>query len=288
MASIKLQSSFSIDYFSFFTVAEFKERYLAGLPLPSSITDALIQFHLDSSISEVEKLFDIKYIKTYIIEEKDFNRDDWLQWNYVRTTFPLVHGVTLHGFLNTTKQITYPDTWLSIKTTNDNTNYSRRMSLVPTRNSAHSEALVFSGIVPQAHYFHSRKIPDYWNIEYITGWDNPPLELIDLLGKLTACKVLQIISDALMSGAVSQSVDQNGQSVFTSTGSNFGGLGQGISSKSISIDGLSQSYSSYVNGQTGIYGARMKQYMGDLDRKNQYSFFSRMNDLYGAVVMGVF
>ena len=63
MATITLQSSFKIDYFSFFTVQQFKERYLAGIPLPSSISDSVLQFYLDASISELETLFDLKFKK---------------------------------------------------------------------------------------------------------------------------------------------------------------------------------------------------------------------------------
>ena len=104
---------------------------------------------------------------------------------------------------------------------------------------------------------------------------------------LSAVKVLQKISDALMIGAVRRTVDQSGQTVLSGNGSSFGGVGLGISSKSISIDGLSQSTSTYVNGQTGIWGATLKQYADLLNPAQPGSLLSRLSDQYGAIVMGV-
>lgn len=287
MPQITFQSSFPIDYKSIISVRVFKERYFAGLPIPTSISNSVIQYHLETALSEIESLLSLKLAKQVIIEKKVFRKQNWWQWGYVKSTYPVVYPISLDGFLNTTKQITYPSDWLSTKSTNDNKFYHRRVNLVPTRNSAHSEAIVFAGIVPQAHYFHSSRIPDYWSLTYITGWDNPPLELVDVVCKLAAVKLLQIISDALMSGALVQTSDQNGNSILTSNGASFAGLGFGIASKSISIDGLSQSVSSYINGQTGAFGARLSQYTNDLDLNRPGSQLKVIYDQYGAIIMGV-
>jgi hypothetical protein len=133
----------------------------------------------------------------------------------------------------------------------------------------------------------SRNIPNYWNIEYVTGWHNPPEELLNAVGMLTAINVLQIISDALMAGTARMVQDSNGRTVLQTNGAMFGGIGLGMSSKSISLDGLSQSVSSFANGQTGIWGARLKQYQDQMNSVQPGSLMNRLIDQYGQFVLAV-
>lgn len=287
MPRITFQVIVGRDFTQVVSVNDLKSRYLSGIPLPDSITEETLSFFLSSATSELENYLQLKINKTIIEEDKDFHRDDWERWNFVKTTYPVVCPISLDGFLGTTKQIAYPSDWISAKRTNDGKWYSRVIYLVPNRNASHSEALIYSGLYPQTHYFGNRMIPHYWSVRYVTGWDTPPPEIIDTIGMLTSMKVLQIISDALMIGGLRRTVDQNGQQILSSNGTSFGGLGFGMSSKSISIDGLSQSYSSYVNGQTGVWGARLKQYSDMLNPASQGSLLNRLYDQYGAITMAV-
>ncbi len=266
---------------------DLKQRYLSGIPLPDSITESTLDFFIDSATNELENFLQLKINKTIIEESKDFHRDDWEKWGFVKCSYPVVCPISLDGFLGSTKQISYPHTWISAKRTNDNKWYSRMIYLVPNRNSSHPEALIYSGLYPQTHYFGNRMIPDYWTVKYVTGWDNPPVEILDTIGMLTSIRILQIISDALMIGQLRRTVDQNGQPTLASNGTMFGGVGFGLSSKSISIDGLSQSYSSYVNGQTGVWGARLKQYADMLNPASPGSLLRRLYDQYGSITMSV-
>jgi len=270
-----------------FTVQDLKDKYLAGLPIPDSITNDTLQFFVDASITEIESFLGLKISKQIIEESKDFFRDDWVQWGYVGTTYPVICPLSLLGFLGTVQQITYPTNWLSSKKTSDGKWYSRMIHIVPTANSTASEALIYSGIVPQIGYMGSKNIPNYWRIKYTTGWDKPPLDIINAIGMLSASKVLGVISDALMVGQVRQTVNAQGQTVLTNNGGQFQGMGLGIASKSISLDGLSQSTSSYVNGQTSVWGARLKQYADMLDCSKPGTLMSRLYDNYAALTMGV-
>lgn len=287
MPQLSLQVLIKKDYTSPFTVEDLKSKYLAGLPIPDSITNETLEFFVNASIEELESFLGVKFAKQTITETKDFYKDDWVQWGYLHTTYPVVVPIGLEGFLGSTKQVTYPQSWLSSRKTSDNKWFSRIIHLVPTANSTASEALIYSGVVPQVGYFGSRQIPNYWTIKYITGWDKLPLDIVNAIGMLSAAKVLQTISDALMVGSVRQTVNSQGQTVLTNSGGQFGGFGLGIASKSISIDGLSQSSSSYVNGQTGVWGARLKQYADMLDSSKPGSLLSRLYDQYAAITMGV-
>lgn len=266
---------------------DLKRRYLAGLPLPDSITDETLGFFIESATSELENYLSLKFNKTIIQEDKDFDRESWIQWNYIKASYPVVCPISILGWLGKTKQAEYPKTWLSAKKTNDGKFYSRALYMIPSRAAQHSEIVTYTGVYPQANYFGNQNIPHYWSIKYTTGWNKVPSEIVDAIGMIASFKVLQIISDALMIGALTRTVNNLGQQVLSSNGTGFGGLGFGVASKSISIDGLSQSTSSYVNGTTGVWGARLKQYGDMLNPNVTGSLMNRLYDQYAAIVMGV-
>lgn len=286
MPTITFQTVNQLNFKNVLSTQEFKERFLAGLPLPDSITDETLSFFIDSAQNELENTIHIKLLKQTIKENKDFYRDDWIQWGYVKTTYPIHCVTSMKGMLGGVKQVDFAKDWLSIRNTDDGKTYGRTIQVVPNSSATHSQLTIYSGVLPNLYYMNSRNIPNYWDIEYITGWSNPPTELINAVGMLTAINVLQIISDALMAGTAKQVVDQNGNTTIMSNGSMFGGIGLGMASKSISLDGLSQSVSSYANGQTGIWGVRMKQYTDMMDISKPGTLLNRLHDMYGALPFG--
>lgn len=170
----------------------------------------------------------------------------------MKATYPVVCALGLTGFLGTVKQVNYPKEWLSARRTSDGKLYSRLLYLVPNTNSTHSEAIIFSGIMPNIRTYGSqRQIPNYWEMKYITGFDKVPSDIMNVIGKYTALNILALAGDFLQKYP-------------------------GQSSTSISLDGLSQSVSTFANGQTGIFGARIKQYSEEIDKE-----LSRLKDYYG-------
>lgn len=285
MSVITLSSTIRIDSQSVITVSDIRTKYLTGLVLPSTIDDSVLQHYIDVAISEVQNFLGLRLKRTIIKEDRSFYREDWINWGYMKTTYPCVAPVSLEGKLGNTKQITYPKAWLSVRQTTDDTNYSRSLSIVPSGSSSAVQIIGMLGTNLGYTINRYSDIPDYWSIEYITGWDNPPLEIINAIGMLVTANVLQIISDAIMSGSARQVIDSNGNAVLVQSGAT--GFGLGLSSKSISIDGLSQSTSTFVNGQTGLFGARLKQLLDNLNPATKGSLMNRLYDQYAAIVMGV-
>jgi hypothetical protein len=80
------------------------------------------------------------------------------------------------------------------------------------------------------------------------------MDLRQTIGKVAACSLLNIIERGLMSG---------------------------FSSSSLSIDGVSESFSSTQSATSAFYGADIKEYKDDIDR---YIAENRMK--FGHVVMG--
>lgn len=244
------------------SVEDLKKKYLFGIPLEkdgSPMPDELFENFIDVATQQIEMLLNLKLRQAEITEQKDFRYDDWVQNSYVKASYPVVCPLSLDGFLGTTKQASYPKNWLVSRKTSDDKLYSRILYMVPTYNGSvgNQNSIITSGVVPNLNWFARKShIPGYWTLKYITGWSAVPSEIVDAICKIATLQILAVISDMMMGSGSSQVQGS--------------GVGWGISSKSISIDGLSQSLSSTAP-QGGIFGARTKQYqaaLGDTAGKN--------------------
>ena len=103
-------------------------------------------------------------------------------------------------------------------------------------------------------------IPDYWRVQYITGWDvdQMPMDLINLLGKLASFGPASIAGDLILGIA-------------------------GVSGQSLSIDGLSQSISTTASATSAGYSARLLQYQKEIKET-----VGRLKLVYDEVKFAVF
>ena len=140
------------------------------------------------------------------------------------------------------EQIIYPQAWLTCEKDMDGIG-KRRMSVVPTgASSVRGNAdVILTGITTQIGFQRYTNIPDYWDIQYVTGFDldKMPLDLINLVGKLASFGPLNIAGDMIFSLP-------------------------GIASMHLEIDGLRQSINSTASAENAGYGARLKQYQKEI------------------------
>lgn len=225
--------------------SELKDIYLYGIDIKdqhgTTLSDEALEYYIDVAQKEIEQYLTLKLQKQVIEESKDFVWDDWVNWNYVRGTYPIKEPIGLEGFLNTTKQITYPKEWLTVRKTNDGETYFRNMYIVPVGSSSTVSMgnIVYTGISPQIGFFGSRHVPHYWTLKYITGFDKIPLDIVDVIGKFASIKVLNVAGDIALGAAA-------------------------LASQSLSIDGLSQSLTTTMSAENSAYSARIKQYIEEL------------------------
>ncbi len=96
--------------------------------------------------------------------------------------------------------------------------------------------------------------PHGFRIDYTVGMRNAglvPADVRDIVGKIAACKLLNIIGDGLIAG---------------------------FSSSSLSLDGVSESFSSTQSATNAYFGARIQVYLKDIEsylqnHKNKFSGF---------------
>jgi hypothetical protein len=253
--SINFVAKYTTDLTSVLSPSDLRNNYLFGIDLSKNgqvVNDDLLTYHINAATESIERELNIKLSKTVIDERKDFYGDDWKTWGYMKASYPIVCPLGLNGYLGTIKQVQYPLSWLSSRKTSDGKLYSRLMYMVPNTGASYSEVVVFTGLVPLTNgYGQSTQIPNYWQLQYITGFDKVPKDILNAVGKLATINVLMVASDFLIRTP-------------------------GVSSQSVSLDGLSQSTSLFVNGQTGMFGSRVKQYSEELTKeianlRNYYS-----------------
>lgn len=240
---------------------ELKNIYFLGIPVTDSngnpMADREIEFIIRAAQTEIENHLSLKFNRQVYEEDRDWNFDQWKAWGYIRTTFMVRQPISLQGFLNTTQQIDYPAEWLSAKTASDGIKYHRTISLVPIHGSANSLSnnVIYTGIAPYIGYFGNKEIPNYWKMSYLTGWETVPHDILDIIGKLAAINIFHQLGDLI--------------------------VGAGIASKSIGVDGLSQSISTTSSATNAGYGARIIGYINDLKEK-----LPQARQVYRGIMLG--
>jgi hypothetical protein len=236
--------------------------YLYGVNIQSQdgtdFSNENIRFYILKAQTEIENVLKIKLTKQLIENERlSYNRDEyWWQFPILKTKWPVMKVLSVLGMLNKIEQIVFPKSWFSFHYNQEQTN-KRRISLVPTAGSTSVQGsgdMILSGITSQVGFQRFNTIPDYWDVQYITGfdYDKIPYDVMDIIGKLASISLFNIAGDLI--------------------------LGAGIASQSLSIDSLSQSISSTSSATNSGYGARIVQYQKEIKESLQ-----RLKHIYGEI-----
>ena len=157
--------------------------------------------------------------------------------------YPIAYIDNLEGWINDVCQITYPKEWLSIKKQESVAIY-RNVYLIPNTGSKNGatmtqNSLIYNGLSPHLGWFGQSYIPNYWRPRYVTGWDKIPADLFDFVAKIASINALSVVGDIL--------------------------YGIGVTSFSISLDGVSQNTPLSRSGQGGLFAGRIKTYIDDMN-----------------------
>lgn len=225
------------------SVAELWELFLYGIKIQggegSNFSDESMRFYLVAAQREIENYYNLKFIKQLADQTITYYRTDyWQTFPILQTNYPVREPLSMIGMLNKMEQIVYPQGWLFCEYDTLMGQGKRRISVVPTGSSTRGNAeIILTGITSQVGMQRFNMIPDYWRIQYITGWDidQMPMDLINIVGMVASFGPLGIAGDLILGSA-------------------------GIASQSLSIDGLSQSISTTASATNAGYGARIIQY----------------------------
>lgn len=229
------------------SVSEMWSLYLYGISIKggngSTFSDDAIRMYIQAAQKEIENYFNLLFVKQLIEVETTsyYHTDYWTHFPIIQTEYPVREPMALIGMLAKMEQIIYPWGWLFCERDQKGIG-KRRISIVPTGASTTqvNAEVILTGISSQIGMQRFLNIPDYWNVQYITGFDidKLPLDLLDLVGKLASLGPLNIAGDLI--------------------------LGAGIASMSLSIDGLNQSIGTTSSAENSGYSARIKQYTKEI------------------------
>lgn len=247
---IKLTASYYAKPNLVITPAQLLARHLWGLPTCSSNGEELPaevvkQKILDAQL-EVENYFGIRLFPQIIRENSEYIADQFTNYGFVKTTYNNQQPLQLEGIYGNGSQVVYPREWLSFRKEvssrpgqqGDATGF-KHYYLIPNGGGATtSSGVLYNGPFAAYTFRSGSNVPNYWYSTYVTGYKRLPGDLINIIEKLAAIQVLSQLGDTF--------------------------LAPGVSSQSISLDGLSQSMSTIRNAQGGVYAPRITQYSKEL------------------------
>lgn len=266
MPTINFISKNKVNTDLLFSIEEFKSKYLFGVDIQrygKEMNDEVYTNSILSAQTKIEEYLQIKLIKQVYQESKNFYVDDWRNWSYIPTQYPVSCPLQIAGFIGSIRQVFYPREWLSSKTSSDGQYLQRQINIVPNVKATNNQLVVYTGLLPHLGYLGNHQIPNYWRLSYVTGFDRDkiPSTIMQVVAKIAAIDILCIASDGLLPYP-------------------------GISSTSISLDGLSQSLSGFANSQSGVFGARIKQYLDELyGRSGRDGELQRLKDNYLGITL---
>ena len=248
MPALRLKILYNKNMGLMMSPTELIETYLFGIPMRSNdgrkMSMTALSQHILSSQTQIESLFSIKLTRQVVEETRDFIRQEFMSWGYIRTMYPISYIDNLEGWINDVCQITYPREWLSIKRQASVAVY-RNVYLIPNTGSKSGatmtqNSLIYNGISPHLGWFGMTYIPNYWRCRYITGWNKIPSDLLDFIAKGAALNILAVIGDII--------------------------YGIGVTSIQMSLDGVSQNTPLARSSNGGIFAGRIKTYIDDMNR----------------------
>jgi len=255
MGSLTFDIKYRVNEGLILSPSELLEMFLYGIPITNKdntkLSEEAIRMRLLSAQKQVENYLCVKLTRQVYTENIDFIRSDYMSWGFFKTTFPVNAPISLEGWIGTVRQIEYPVEWVSHHSASDGENLFRNLQIVPvgTTSTTVPAAVIFSGITPHLGFLGVDNIPNYWYVKYETGFNKLIYPIVDVIGKLAGIQVLALVGEIT--------------------------LGAGISSQSLSLDGLSQSLSAGYSGGNSAYSGRIKQYVEELkvqmnDLRNYY------------------
>lgn len=251
---------------SVLSIAELKSIYLYGLDLTDDrgvpFPDIMYVHSIRSAVSWLEDKLDIPILPSVIEEEKhDFYAEDWPKFMMLRLLrHPVISVESVRLVMPGNQEVhNFSKDWISLQ------RFEGHLNVIPGPAGSSTIALGFNQwFFPWMHRSVNKFIPDIFRVAYTAGFgkapegswnfqagteppstshpdpklDKLPADLKELVGKIASFGPLNVAGD-LLGGA-------------------------GISSQSIGIDGLSQSFSTTSSATSAGFGARLIQYRQEI------------------------
>lgn len=238
----------------------------------SKFSDEQVQFFIDAATKEMERLLNITIVKRRVKSEfsvEQRNLKKGIDYDDEETPYDFSYRkIQRYGMIQTKQRPILNVTRCTLINKGQN-DVDLLPSVVPDKKNGVLKFLkrpwkpndTWTGISDSI----SRYGAETWNphlfyaVDYDAGFetsDDAPMDLRQAIGKMAAISLLNVIGDGLMAG---------------------------FSSSSLSMDGVSESFSSTQSATSAMYGARIMEYrkeMEDYINQNKFKFgFFRVGSL---------
>lgn len=237
------------------TVEMFKRRFLHGVDLRDAdgneLEDQAIQDYIDIAIDYIQHELNCPILEKEYTYYEDYMLQNYKQFAFMQLPiYPLiaVDKVTLtFGYdedvdaaitpSNPALGVEFPKNWYKVYAS------SGQLQLLPTVATVNSLILRGSGYTMRA--LRGDYLPQILKIEYRAGFgtNEIPVLINQAIGLMAGIYVLQVLGDIGPSGAA------------------------GLSSQSVSLDGMSQSLSSAISATNNLFGATILKYTDLLNKQ---------------------
>lgn len=227
-----------------FSPAELMSLYFYGINIQSndgtSFDLETVRYYIKAAQKEIENYLQIKFDNFLQKETLSYYSQDYLnKFPFFQTKYPVKRAYTLIGLLGTAEQVIYPTQWLKTHIDSDD-DYPKQFSLVPTgygTGVTGNADVIITGILRDIGLRAYGQIPEYWNVQYTTGYDidKLPMDLMNVVGKLASIGIFNVAGDIALGQAA-------------------------LANYSLSIDGLSQSIGTTNSATNAAFGARIINY----------------------------
>lgn len=251
-------------------VEDFKRDYLYGIDIRDKsgkpISDESYQTFLDNAISMLSHELDIHITPKVIVEDKDYRINDYADWGFLYLfEYPVIEMIQMdmvyfrdaNGNPETIQTI--PPNWVRMQ------DIDGIVRLIPNaRFPANLQVDQSGNFFPEV--LRASMVPSLWRITYRAGFDDG--------------KVPNIVNQAIGLMAAIQVLILGGIQVF----------GPGVASKSISLDGLSQSISTTQNADSAAYSSVIRDYQDLLfgvDKERTTGILNTLRDYYKGEGVGI-
>ncbi len=229
-----------------------------------SYTDAQIQYFIDASTEEIGRKLDITIKKTkvrYNAQERGFIKG--LEYDDSESPYSFRYSrIARYGLIKTRQKpicklhnLTLLSRFTGAKDLTSTTIVDKNKGLLKLMERPVRPSDTSSNISASIGMYGTETLSPqlFYTIDYDAGFetsDDVPADLRQVIAKNCAVSLLNIIGDGLMSG---------------------------FSSSSLSMDGLSESFSSTQSATSAYFGARIKEYKDDISdyiKENKHKFGS--------------
>jgi hypothetical protein len=234
----------------------------------ASFSDDQIKFFIDAALAETERVLNITIRKTRVVCEPgqrgmEKGRDYDAEEDYSRFKRERVERT---GMIKTRKRPVISVSRLDLISRNEKIisllgacTYNKTKGLIEFFNRLPRQSDSMRGVETAIYPYGAETLERnlFYAIDYVAGFetsDDVPADLREIIGKQAAVSLMNIIGRGLMSG---------------------------FSSSSLSMDGVSESFSSTQSATSAYYGADIKEYKDDIEK-----YISENKLKFGYVVMG--